>query len=312
MHDHDSTIASIPRTANPLMTFAGGLYDAAREAFGIPASLLRLLDSETYPRPTLETPRRTIAASGVVPWHEWGSESGRVRGELHGWEFSTGTLCSTHQMREDLAHFGSCRIVEDWTCDIQQIDGVSASKSNLQCFTTLDEMVETNSREMIEPPTIEKLHANLAHGEIRILQEHSSDYFIQHQWDGRVFLINSGGSHHFAAARYIAKRLGVPVPLRGKLRTYSIHSSAVASLRRDFEMFVVSDDSTLSVAFDDAVRSVKAAYFRRRLPVPYGDRRAIFLPRTERRAMRVAQAMHATGCFDLGVHLQTLATGAPT
>lgn len=311
MHDHDSTIASIPRTANPLMTFAGRLYDATRETFGIPVSLLRLLDSETYPRPTLETPRRTIDARGIVDWHEWGRESGRLRGELHGWEFSTGTLCGTHQMREDLANFDSCRIVEDWTCDIQQIDGVSASKSHLYRFASLDEMVETDSRKEIEPLTIEKLHTNLAQCESSILRHHSSYRFIRYRWDGRVFLVNSDGSHHFGAARYIAKRLGILVPLRGKLSTYSINPGAVSSLRRDFEMFVISGDPTLRAAFEEAVRSVKAAYFERDLPIPYRDRHAIFLPRTERRAMRVAQAMHAAGCFDLGVHLQTLAADAP-
>ncbi|WP_374704816.1 DUF6685 family protein [Escherichia coli] len=34
--------------------------------------------------------------------------------------------------------------------------------------------------------------------------------------------MNEGGSHHFATARYQACRLGIAVPLTGRLSRYSI------------------------------------------------------------------------------------------
>ena len=37
-----------------------------------------------------------------------------------------------------------------WRCDIQQVDGFSASKSELKEFATMDDMVVRNSPEMID------------------------------------------------------------------------------------------------------------------------------------------------------------------
>jgi hypothetical protein len=156
---------------------------------------------------------------------------------MMGWRGVYGSYSSFYLQREEFANFGSCEITEDWECDIQDVTGLSTSKSELKDFDNLDRMAETKSRYMIEPISTDKLRENLAWGEIRILRgAGSSDFFARYLWDGRVFLINSGGSHHFAAARYIASRLGVPVPLRGQLHTYVINELAVSSLQRDFEM----------------------------------------------------------------------------
>lgn len=102
-------------------------------------------------------------------------------------------------------------------------------------------MAETNLRNMIDLITADKLRKNLAWNKIRILhRDYPSDYFARYLWDGRVSFINSGGSHHFTATRYIASRIGASVPLRGKLHTDPINEMAVASLQRDYEMFVIA------------------------------------------------------------------------
>ncbi len=47
--------------------------------------------------------------------------------------------------------------------------------------------------------------------------------FAEYPWTQRKrYWLNEGGSHHFAAARYQACRLGIAVPLTGRLSRYSI------------------------------------------------------------------------------------------
>lgn len=290
------------------------IINAVQEDFGRPASLHALLDACPNLSVQLPEPANDIASESVPRWHEWGEAlfthwpHRQRRGEVMGWRYVGGTYSSYDVNREEFANFSSCEITEGWECDIQDVTGLSASKSELKDFDSLDRMVETNSRDMIEPITADKLRENLAWREIRILHcADTSDFFARYLWDGRVFLINSGGSHHFAAARYIAARIGSPVPLHGKLRTYVINEMAVASLQRDFEMFVMADTPEATDAFHNAMRNFRASYLWTHLPRPYRDCRAILLPRTDARSMKVATVLHEAGFFDLGLHLRGLA-----
>ncbi|WP_408467244.1 DUF6685 family protein [Paraburkholderia fungorum] len=46
-------------------------------------------------------------------------------------------------------------------------------------------------------------------------------------WDGRLFLYNAGGSHHFAGAAYIAGQLRRPVPLRARLEVIELNEDVI-------------------------------------------------------------------------------------
>ncbi|QBY56502.1 hypothetical protein E0W60_36135 (plasmid) [Cupriavidus oxalaticus] len=211
-------------------------------------------------------------------------------------------------VRPEYTRLGRCEVDTQWTCDISELHGFSASKSDLRDFATTDQMVEKNSREMISEISLKKLDENLAHREIRIIHSPGSDYFTRYRWDGRLWLMNSGGSHHTAAAKYIAARLGCQVPLSGKLYTYSLDPRAIASLCNDYRMFVISNDSEFQNAFSQAMRSFNATWLWHSMPRPYTDARAILLPRNESRSMHVAKALDTAGIADLGAHLTNLAT----
>lgn len=281
---------------------------------GEPAELRALLKKHPDFAVVLEQPQQSIAASSVIKWHEWGSEPfttypHRGAGMITGWCYNEGRYSGYRVKRKEFIEFGSCERIETWQCDIQDVAGLSASKSPLQDFDSLDRMVEARSREMIEPVTREKLSENLAWGEIRILnRKNSSDYFARYSWDSRVFLMNDGGSHHFSAARYISSRLNVPVPLSGQLRIYSINENAVISLKRDFEMFVVGWTDAINMAFLEAMKSFCAAYLWQYLPPPYQakEQRVILLPKSDARSMKVASVLHQAGFFDLSKHLDKL------
>lgn len=224
-----------------------------------------------------------------------------------GWKSSGGHYESFQIQRPEYSQLAHCEVTNDWQCDITDVLGFSMSKSDLTAFPNMDAMVETNSREMINEITPAKLARNLAHREIRIIHSPgTTDHFARHLWDGRLFLMNDGGSHHFAAARYIAARLGTPVPLRGKLRTYALNPLAIASLRRDFEMYAIADTAELCNGFHDAMRAYKATWLSHPLPAPLDNVKAILLPKSEPRSMRASATLDAAGAFNLGQHLAAL------
>lgn len=272
-----------------------------REDLGQPVRLRRLLAAPSSLAVSLPAPPLSVAAGSIVQWHEWGPRDGA----LIGWRALGGHYGSFRVQRSEFRHFGRRQALQDWSCDIQEVAGLLASKSDLRRFADLDALVEANSPEMIAELSPEGLRRNLAHGEIRILNRPSSgDFFARYAWDGRVFLMNSGGSHHFAAARYIAARLGCAVPLTGLLRTYSVDPLAVAGLRHSFDLFAIPESAVS--AFHRAMESYRAAYCSLPLPAPYAEARAVLLPKDEGRSRRAAGVLREAGALDLGVSLADL------
>ncbi len=112
--------------------------------------------------------------------------------------------------------------------DIRDIEGLSSSKSKLEKYPTLDDFAVRGTTEFLDDISEENLNKMLDYSEMRIINNpNTSDHFIQHQWDGRIFLVNSGGSHHFAAARYIAKKLKKEVAITGRLERYTFNQPLI-------------------------------------------------------------------------------------
>lgn len=260
--------------------------------------------------------KSSCIASWTVPrWDEFGKWSladwsHRAHGDLMGWASEPGGGWRSFALkRPEHKQLSQCVVNENWTCDISDVHGFFDSKSDLERFTSMDEMVETNSREMIDQITLAKLEKNLAHSEIRIFRDlqSGSDYFARYRWDNRLWLMNSGGSHHFAAAKYIATRIGHLVPLKGRLYEYSLNASAITSLCRDFEIFAVGDSAAASNAFSNAMQSVDATWLWHPMPKVYEGSRAIYLPRKNKRSMSVARMLREAEFVDLGALLTSLA-----
>jgi hypothetical protein len=198
-------------------------------------------------------------------------------------------------------------VVDAFTCDLQDVHGFAASKSKLESFRSMDEMVQTNSKEMIGDVSAVGLRKNLAHDEIRLLREKPTDWLQIYQWDQRLYVVNAGGSPHLAAAKYIAARIRMAVPLRAPLHYYWIDSNAVVLLRDDYDIYLVSDKPELANAFFDAMKSCCATWLWHEVPQPYKETRAIFLPRREALSMRVSLAFRNAGFVELGQHFDDVA-----
>lgn len=277
----------------------------------IPVALIELLDDRDDYIMRIERPR-TIDINDIISWHDWGNpEHDFIRnlgGEnLVGWTYLEGRYKQIFKECEELKRIGSKAVSENWKTDILAVEGLAASKSNLKEFTSLDAMVKKNSQEMINPVTKKKFCENIGYSEIRIIhQEVSYDYFSTYLWDARLFLNNNGGSHHFAAARYIARKLDIPYELTGQLRVYKISSGEAQTLQEVFEMIALPNIDKNWMLFHEAMESFKSLYYLRRLPSPEGKHAVVFLPKENARSIKVANVMKRYGLLDIGSYLQDL------
>jgi hypothetical protein len=289
------------------------VYERFQDDFGRPASLIRLFsENPSECGIALEVGRGGIASESVVPWHELGTPPydkwpRRGRGHLMGWSSrGRGQYTSFSAHRSEFESIGVCEVVEDWSCDITDVQGLTSSKSTLTDFDDMDEWVKAKSPEMVDEVSLDKLAENLAHDQVRIINSPGTDYFFRFGWDERLFLKNDGGSHHFAAARYIAARLSRPVPLRGRLYTYRLNASSVESLLHDFDMFVIPTAGAVSAGLYLAMELFHATWLTHSMPRPFQNTKAVLLPKAERRSRRAAVEFRRFGVTDLGQHLRQL------
>lgn len=275
-----------------------------------PLALPKFLQESQDVSPAIHSGRTGIASGTVMAWHRWrgASEYSTLpKGRLKGWRMEGDRYQPCEQHIQALCDLVNESITTSWDTEIQQIGGFSSSKSRLEELESIDVMAIRKSPEMVDEITEQKLKSNLAWREIRIINspDTTADFFVKHGWDDLTYLINDGGSHHFAAARHIAGKLELKVPLRGSLVKYSIDRDSVIALRREFEMFTIRAESLPD--FFDAMRQFGAPFFRQELPGPrHQDTCAVFLPRSSERSMKAAQLLHAAGWTDLGEHLAEL------
>lgn len=300
-------------TTNTVSTFLTSVIDFAIDQLGSPATITRVL-RESNPITALPIPSPVVdMQAGVVHWQRWNEShfDGYGPGVLHGYDHRNGLREGWGRHVPSLERIVTQTIVANFACDITEVEGIGAAKGHPEKFTDLDAWVEHESPSMIGQITSESLQANLAHHEVRILRPNSGDYFQWHAWDGRFFLSNDGGAHHFAAARYIARRLGQKVSLTGKLHSYAFDLVAIEDLRDEFAMFAIPYDLLFDTRFQEAMQSFRASYYWMHMPREYPGIMAIFLPKSCDRSMRVAQTMRKLGMLDFGAYLWQLATRDP-
>ncbi|HCF4825884.1 TPA: hypothetical protein NIF63_004066 [Pseudomonas aeruginosa] len=113
------------------------------DCLGHPASLSHMLEQNLDLRLDIPGQPYSVASSEVVRWQDWGKGSymtgnWRAPGELLGWKTVGTEYCSYHHTIDALANVGYTEIVESWECEIQDIQGLCASKSELRDFESLD------------------------------------------------------------------------------------------------------------------------------------------------------------------------------
>lgn len=146
------------------------------------------------------------------------------------------------------------------TFDITEIGGMAASKSNISKCGSMSHFVDLYCRPYFQV-TPEDLKSNLSHDEIRIIsREKTSDNICIFGWKDCLYLSNSGGSHHFATAQYIARELDIPVPLQAQFNFITINPIAVEQFNAAYTAILIPrhDFAYLSSAMSEVAANAVA------------------------------------------------------
>ena len=231
-------------------------------------NLKELLRGLEVPRPDLIEglrPRRSgISSKSVIPW---GSLASSLNFKCLDDSHRDSQYYAYQQLQDDLAKL----VVADsdypgFQCDIGDIEGLENSKSHnaMAEALSLDELVIPNRRDMLGysheyqdkspssylPDGVIHQSADgidflLAKGEGRpLVGDRSRNTFITYNWDGRIFLQNSGRSHRFAAARIISRLINQNIPLTGCLQRWRLDDNAVRALHNRTYFVIVGQNPT--------------------------------------------------------------------
>jgi hypothetical protein len=280
------------------------LWEGVQEDFGRPARLVRLLSSGEIGLPPIPPAEPSADGNTVVPWHEWLADPRSIMG----WSLESAAYYVSGVWPFEARPIGAVvKAPANVTVKITNVEMLTASRSTLASFRDLDEMVSTNRAELITPISKAQLDACLAPPQTANLFKNDA-HLIVHAWDGRLILSNSGGSHHFAAARYLARVLGEPVTITAPLTECRLDIPATNLLNSLYGVFVIDSRPESTNAFHDCMKAFEAPYFHTDLPRPVTGLQAVFLPRKHRRAKTVIETLQAAGAADLGSHLVRLAS----
>lgn len=299
----------------------GRVVEWAREGFlhylGRPARLEAAIKSGQLVPINLTPPADTLWTRSVIYWHTWREWSSM---SFHRDHFTIdyrkpgyNRRLESHSLAvPEVENLVKEETIPDFSCDITDIKGISASKSEGHDIGDIDEFPVLRCPEFIEPVTAQHLQQNMQHWELRL----DSMRFAEFPWsERRYYWLNDGGSHHFAAARYQASRLNQAVPLAGKLHRYTVDADMVSALRDKWHLFVIPHQEVFG-SFFDAMNAFECPFAHSAMPRNVHNEfqtgvslRLIWLERDNTRASAVAELLSAAGFPDFGKQLDILALG---
>jgi len=231
-------ILDLARLAISSPKFGDGSSDRSGDAHEFPADLTV---------GGLDDPPPSASVDTLVGLHRWSI------GCFEGHVLTTGLRSTEEQVTgypATLACFELDRLVtrtafEYVEVDIRDVSRLSNSKSPIVSIPDLDLLGSRFCKEEGFSLDLERIRTCLLHYEVRITTpwRKGTDYLCAMAWaDAPLVLVNDGGSHHFAAARYIAGELSERVALRGNVHAAALSRSAVADLHESWAAFVLPDD----------------------------------------------------------------------
>jgi hypothetical protein len=196
-----------------------------------------------------------------------------------------------------LNHFCTATSFGVVTFDIRQITSLSASKGPLAHSQTLDDFALAECRREIGSANVEQLEACLRYYGVRLASPWRADGegVVAVSWSGgTIYWPNHDGSHHFAAARYIAGLINKPVPITASLTAWSINHDAVSTFSGEFFSWVLPDhDNTWS--FIRMVHQYGLAIGIAGMPLPYRGDLLVMLPRHMSGVTDIVTIINASG-----------------
>ncbi|MEJ6002578.1 DUF6685 family protein [Paucibacter soli] len=261
----------------------------------------------------------TAALANVFPWHHVGN----ANANLLLWQpDGFGGMVASRQSPAQFAVTRQERVghVE---LSIREVQGLSASKSPIENFPELDAFATAHCTDLLSDVTPQAARALLSKGNVRLWVEGLEpkappDNFVWHQWDERFFFSNCDGSHHFAAARWIALQTRTDIKVGAQLTMHTINMAAVINLVNQYDIFFVgfpepADDSDALVScrapeteLHELMSRLQTPWAYLSLPWSAPDGFLLILPKAFERSREVAQVLRSAGLTDAG-HLLSVA-----
>lgn len=191
--------------------------------------------------------------------------------------------------------------------DIADVDNILLSKSTLSRYPTMEVFEKRSPNHEYGQGTPGDLQRCLAHEQIRCLKGtlHKSESFTSFGWDDRLLLNNMGGSHHFSAARRIAREQGIKVPLQLKHEHHALNPDAVHFVEQSLVLLVIPhEDLFKELRYALRQEMVPVIPGRFRAPRCYGnDAHVLALSLKSEPSAKAANYLRSCGFTDLVDHL---------
>lgn len=261
-------------------------------------------------------PPLSMSPYTVPLWHELGKPAtrseGRSRGFVNGWRRKAFRYEPWVKFVEELENIAEHKVVENWRCDIRSVAGLFQLSNNH--YPSLIEFVQAEAPELIQDVSEQGLKINMIKGEVPTQSYPSArDRFEWYTHDRRIFFCNSDATSgaHFAAAQYIATKLGMPVILTGTLHAHAVSMMDLSNLRIQYDVFVTRADEDFTDALHRSLRYHRADYLALPLPEPLTSYQAVLLPKNNTGSREVAIALQHAGYTDLCALIRSIPTEGP-
>ncbi len=263
------------------------LLEPILSILGYPIEFKKIIKEHPDVKFKFKNLKKNIRFGHVVNWDEWFSINPNNHIRL---DYS---VDNTRRLMEDIKNIASIKKIDNWKCDIQEIKGISSSKSDLSKFDLLDSFAEINCGRFILDISEESLNKNLMWEDGDIFKRAN---FTACKWnDNEIKLQNGGGSHHFSAARYIAKKLGTNVTVSGTLKHKSLVDNCVYSIINAIDMYAIPTHK--ESYFHYAINSFKADAIFLEPPRPFNGFVLICFYRNSIRSRIVSKLFKKSGFF---------------
>lgn len=271
------------------------IVDSIQEEFLHPAGFIRKIKTHPQLQILLKIPPTTANSDQIIHWNRWDNATFDKKYTLNIMK----KYGLTQQYIPELEYLVTVHEVENWRCDIRDVDCLGASKSNLSLFKTIDDFATTVNHNLVSDISEQNLNKNLRWEGGRILD---SPTFYCYAWDNkRIHLSNSGGSHHFSAARYLALQLNKKIPICGKQYTFHLNPQSVISLLNQFDLFSIDNKHWLFIIDECEQFGAPVGFYP--APQPFYNQTIIFLPRNNKRSMRISKLFKQIELFDFSLFL---------
>ncbi len=296
--------------------------DSLFNATGKPGKLIRLIEEGAIqPFAPCEN-KRSIWHSSAARWDLWNRSIDFETQALDYRVMSPGEHwhTKTHLSIDALDSLIAREHATKHTFDIKEIKGLAASKSSDYPFDSISQFAVERCQKYIGDGLAPRLDRNMEWGEIHL----DRMSFCHFSWAKQhtPFWMNSGGSHHFAAAHYVASRQGLNFKLEGRLTKYSVSTLSALSLNSQWAMFLL-DDVSIFTTFMDAMSDFRCDFGVSEVPRQlfsnetfYPDDssssrcvKVVFLKRDDKKARATAQVLTDAGFASFNPYIEKLAEG---